>query len=306
METVKSAIRKILPHKIGRNYSQKLAPYLFLTPFIITYLIFLAYPALRTFEMSFQKIEFGETSYVGIKNYKNLLNPVFYKALKNTATYTFLSIIILVPVPLLLATLLNSKLTIGRRFFRSILFLPILSSVVVIGIIMRLMFSQSETSIANQVWMFFGNEPVKWLYETPMFLMVFLVSWRWMGVNMLYYLAGLQQIDDELYEAAILDGANRFQQFRHITVPLLKPVWVYVLTISIFGGFRVFEESWAFWSGISPADRGLTIVGYIYRVGFKQFEFGLASAVGVVLLAIALTINIIQLILTKSLVQEVE
>ena len=123
---------------------------------------------------------------------------------------------------------------------------------------------------------------------------------------MLYYLAGLQGIPAELYEAASIDGANSWLQFKHITFPLLKPVSIYVLTISIYGGFRMFEESYVYWPSNSPGDIGLTIVSYLYQRGIQFNEMGMASAIGVVLLAIVLTLNVIQFVLTGAFNKEKE
>ena len=135
--------------------------------------------------------------------------------------------------------------------------------------------------------------------------MVLLCCWRWTGVNMLYFLSGLQGIDASLYEAADIDGATRWQKFRLITLPLLKPTWIYVLTISIYAGLAMFLESYMMWGGnASPKNIGLTIVGYLYRRGIERNQMGYASAVGIVLLVIALTINFIQLTISGTFKKE--
>lgn len=121
--------------------------------------------------------------------------------------------------------------------------------------------------------------------------------WRWTGVNMLYFLSGLKAIDSSLYEASEIDGASAWQKFRYVTLPLLKPTTVYVLTISIYAGLAMFLESYMLWAGNnSPNNIGLTIVGYLYKRGIEKNDMGYACAVGVVLLVIALAINIVQLI----------
>ena len=125
-----------------------------------------------------------------------------------------------------------------------------------------------------------------------------------MGVNILYYLSGLQAIPRELYEAADIDGAGAFSKFRYITFPLLKPVTIYVLTISIYAGFRMFEESYVYWTTRSPGDIGLTIVVYLYRRAFQENDMGFGAAIGMVLLLIVLTVNIIQLTLTGAFKKE--
>lgn len=292
----KSILKKFL-------YSQKVAPYVFVLPFVLTFLIFFAYPIVDTVIMSFQKVSGGGNEFVGLKNYRTLLNPVFYKALKNSILYTIITCALMIPIPMILATLLNSKLMRAKGMFRSIMFVPALTSVVVAGVIFRLMFGELEGSFMNQVIGLFGMEPIVWLRRVvPVWIALLLLCiWRWTGVNMMYYLSGLQQIPGDLYESAEIDGASSMQQFRYITLPLLKPTTVYVLTISIFGGMAMFTESYLLFNGNnSPNNVGLTVVGYLYRMGLTQNNIGLGSAIGVVLLLIVLIINLIQLIINGT------
>jgi arabinosaccharide transport system permease protein len=288
--------------KVTKNsnflYSQKFAPYIFVLPFIISFSIFFAYPVFSTIIMSFQEVLPGATKYVGLENYKNLFNGTFYKAVKNSTLYTLLTLLILIPIPLVLAVFLNSKVMHFKNFFRSITFIPALISIVVAGIIFRLIFSGQETGLANQFIGLFGFEKITWLnnYAPTMAVLVSLALFRWMGVNLLYFLAGLQNIPSSLYEAAEIDGANTWQKFTKVTLPLLKPITIYVLTISIYGGYSMFVESYMLFAGNkSPNDIGLTIVGYLYRSGIEKFELGFGSAVGIALLAITFTLTFIQL-----------
>jgi arabinosaccharide transport system permease protein len=287
-------------------YSQKIAPYIFVLPFILSFTLFFLYPILSSIMMSFQKVLPGEVTFLGLKNYRRLMNPHFYKALSNSTRYTFWTLVVLIPLPMIFAVLLDSKRMPLRNIFRASLFMPILTSTIVAGTVFRLLFSEMDTGFANSVLHFFGFESRKWLRmsNTAMFLMVLLCSWRWMGVNILYFLSGLQAIPKELYEAADIDGAGVWGKFRHITFPLLKPVSIYVLTISIYGGFRMFEETYVYWPANSPGDIGLTIVSYLYQRGIQFNEMGLGSAIGVVLLVIVLTVNIIQLTLTGAFRKE--
>lgn len=279
-------------------YSQKVAPYVFILPFILTFLIFFAYPIVSTIAMSFQKIAGDNTTFVGLKNYKMLMNPVFYKSLKNSIFYMIVSCALMIPIPMILATMLNSRHMRAKGFFRSMMFVPALTSVVVAGVVFRLMFGELEGSFMNQVLEFFGKDPVIWLRKplTVWLALFVLCLWRWTGVNMMYYLSGLQQISGDLYESASIDGASSVQQFRFITLPLLKPTTIYVLTISIFGGLAMFTESYLLFNGNkSPNNVGTTIVGYLYRMGMEQNNIGIGSAIGVLLLVIVMVINVIQL-----------
>ncbi|WP_166241339.1 carbohydrate ABC transporter permease [Paenibacillus turpanensis] len=279
-------------------YSQRLAPYVFVLPFLISFAVFFAYPVLSAINMSFQHIVPGEAEYVGFKNYQELMNPTFWKAIQNSTIYTVLTIALLIPIPLVLAVFLNSKVMVFKNFFRSTLFIPALTSVVVAGTVFRLAFGELEGSLMNSIITALGFEKQKWLGSQWLAMMTLLIlaCWRWIGINLLYFMAGLQNIPKELYESASIDGATTWKQFTNITVPLLKPITIYVFTISIYGGYAMFTESYMLWSGNrSPKDIGLTIVGYLYRTGWEQFNLGLGSAVGIVLLLITFTITIIQL-----------
>lgn len=287
-------------------YSQKLAPYVFILPFVLTVIFFWAVPIVNGVLLSFQDVL--QDKWVGLDNYKRLLSDkIFLKALFNSTRYMIGTLVLLIPFPMLFATLLNSKLMKKPGFFKSIYFLPALTSVVVAGTIFRLMFGEMETSLANQVIGMFGLAPIKWLKNdlTGYFALLLLACWRWTGVNILYFLAGLQSISTDLYEAASIDGANKWQQFTKISLPLLKPTTVYVLTISIYAGLAMFNESYMLWKGNnSPQNIGLTIVGYLYRQGIEKRAMGYACAVGLVLLVIVMIVNMIQLAATGTFKKE--
>lgn len=285
-------------YKSSPLYSKKIAPYFFVLPFIISFGIFFAYPVFTTIVMSFQEVYPGQVTFIGFQNYLDLMNPTFYKAIRNSTIYTLLTLCVLIPLPLVLAVFLNSKLMFAKNLFRSITFLPALTSIVVAGVIFRLIFGGLEGSLINSIVVYFNIEPRAWLNSagTSMLALVILATWRWMGINVLYYLAGLQNIPKELYESAEIDGASAWDKFSRITLPLLKPIAIYVLTISIYGGYAMFVESYMLYAGNnSPNDMGLTIVGYLYRSGLEQGNLGFGSAVGIVLLIITFLITITQL-----------
>ncbi|WP_077624542.1 carbohydrate ABC transporter permease [Sediminibacillus massiliensis] len=291
------------PNKILKFLnSKKVAPYVFITPFVISFLVLTLYPAVQAIIMSFQSILPGQVTFIGLENYQRITNPTFYKAVTNTTVYVILTVVILVALPILLSVFLNSKLVKYKTFFRASLFVPALASVIVSGMVFRLMFGETETAAANQFLGWFGISPLEWRYErwSAMFLLVLLTSWRWMGVNILYFLAALQNVPKELYEAADIDGATAIQKFRFVTLPFLKPITIFVTTISIINGFRMFEESFVFWEAGSPGNIGLTIVGYLYQQGIQQNDMGFGAAVGVVLMLIIFVISFIQLILTGA------
>lgn len=287
-------------------YSQKLAPYVFVLPFALTVVIFWLFPIGNGVLLSFQDVLKDE--WVGLGNYQRLLSDkIFLKAVYNSAKYMVGTLVLLIPFPMLFATLLNSKLMKKPGFFKSIYFIPALTSVVVAGTIFRLMFGEMNTSLANQVIAAFGMSPIKWLKGewTSYFALLLLACWRWTGVNILYFLAGLQSISTDIYEAASIDGASKWQQFVKISFPLVKLTTVYVLTISIYAGLSMFTESYMLWKGNnSPQNIGLTIVGYLYRQGIEKRAMGYACAVGLILLIIVMAVNLVQLKATGTFDKE--
>lgn len=291
-------------------YSQRLAPYLFILPFLLTLLVFWLIPVGRSVIMSFQDVLYGQATFIGTANYERLWrDPVFWQAMFNSLRYMLLTLLILIPIPMALAAIINSKIgsTRVKNFFKSSLFVPALTSVVVAGIVFRLMFSETDSGLMNQIGEFLGFGPVRWLREdlTGLFALLLLALWRWAGVNTMYFLAGMQAIPSDYYEAASIDGASKIQQFFNVTLPGIKPTIVYVTTISVYGGLAMFLESFMLYAGNnSPNNQGLTIVGYLYRKGIQDNDLGFASAVGVVLLVLVLAINLTQLTATGTFKKE--
>ena len=289
-------------------YSKKAAPYVFILPFVLTIALFWIGPIVNGVLLSFQNVLQDE--WTGLHNYKRLFtDAIFYKAVLNSVKYMIGTLVLLIPFPLLFATLLNSKLMKHPNVYKSIYFIPALTSVVVAGTVFRLMFGESDQALMNQVIGLFGHAPIRWLRrgDTAYFALLLLCCWRWTGVNIMYFLAGIQAIPTDLYEAAEIDGASKWQQFKSITVPLVKPTTVYVLTISIYAGLSMFLESFMLWKGNnSPNNIGLTIVGYLYRQGIEKRNMGYACAVGIVLLVMVMIVNLVQLKLTGTFDKEDE
>jgi len=289
-------------------YNKKVAPYVFILPFMLTFLVFFISPMVNAVIMSFQDVLPGSRQFIGLKNYTKLLgDKIFVIAVWNSVKYMFWTIVFLVPIPLVLACIVNSKIMIGREFFKSAFFLPSLTSVVVAGIIIRMFFGEKSTSLANEFIGLFGMEPIKWLKVAPagFIVLILFACWRWMGVNMMYFLSGLKNIPAELYESARIDGASTLQTFRSVTIPMLKPTTIYVVTISVIAGLSMFTESLIIFGGNNSTNNiGTTIVGYLYRQGIEKNAMGYASAVGIVLFILAMAINLIQLKLSGSFDKE--
>ncbi|MCR5107317.1 MAG: sugar ABC transporter permease [Lachnospiraceae bacterium] len=295
-------IQKKGTKKAGKIRMIKLAPYIFTAPFVIYFLLFFIYPITDTIKTSMsQQVGFAPPKFSGFANYKLLIDDYFIMATQNSAIYTFFTCLILIPLPLLLAVLLDSKFVVRSELFKSALFIPALTSVVMAGLFFKYAFSSNPNALMNAFVGVFGIPPQGWLEKrtTTWIVLVLFCVWKWLGVNIVYYLSALQMVSKDLYEAAMIDGATAWERFIHITVPGVKPTIIYVLTISIYGGFSMFAEAFTlFNSARTPGDIGATIVSYIYAQGFNRNNFGIASAAGIVLLAGVLIINIIQLRIT--------
>lgn len=279
-------------------YSARIAPYVFVLPFLLSFTIFFAYPIVSTFVMSFQRVlGMHDNTFIGLKNYQRLIDTHFFSAIKTSTLYAFFTILVLIPVPVVLSVFLTSRSALGKNLFRSLYFVPALTSVIAAGVAFRLIFGEGSVWPANRILIGLGLPAVKWTlnYTAGMFIMVALASWRWMGVNTVYFLSGLQNIPGELYESADIDGAGALSKFFYITLPLLRPIIVYVLTISIYGGYAMFAESYVYWPEGMPGDIGLSMVRYIYQQAFGRNDLGYGSAIGITLLIIVFTINLIQL-----------
>ena len=286
-----SGFRKIL-------YNKKVAPYIFVFPFLICFFVFFLYPTISAFIMSFEKIQgFGNVKFIGLGNYKRLLNVHFLNTLRTNTIYTLCVIITLVFVPIVFAVIMNSAILPGKKFFRSVIFVPALISAIVAGVAFRLIFSELNTGFINMLIIALGGKSIAWDmgYGTGMLMLVSLTTWRVTGINVVYYLSALQSVPEELYESADIDGANVTQKFFRITLPQIKPIMIYVLTITVLEGYRMFTESYILWTDATPGDIGLTIVRYIYTEAFQNADFGYGCAIGIVLLGIVLIINLIQL-----------
>ena len=277
--------------------TKRSAPYLFCSPFIISFMVFMLYPMISMIYGSFYKLE-GVSTYrfVGAGNYQRIMtDPHIGNAILTTLGFTLGITIVNLILPLILAVVLNQKLTPFRNIFRSAFYIPTLTSVVVLGIFFRFFFAGNANTPLNLFMQLINQEPKEWLYSTKMtgvIALVFTSTWRWLGLNILYFLSALQTISPELYDAAYVDGANTVQKFRYITLPGIKPILIFVTTTLTYGGLRMFGESYVLWaSKSSPGDIGLTIVLYIYRMAFGQFDMGYASALSVILIMCLMLLN---------------
>lgn len=275
--------------------NDNLVGYLFVAPLILGLIIFTYGPVLVAFALSFTKGDYiSIPKWIGLDNYRALLeDKLFWKSLVNTLYYVAGVVPASMVLSLLLAMAMNQKLR-GIVLFRTIFFLPTISSSVAISL-MWLWIYNPEFGVLNFLLRQIGIKGPAWLSSTTwaMPAVIIMAVWRGLGYSMLIYLAGLQGIPDVYYEAAAIDGAGRWAKFWHITVPLLSPTTFMLLILSIIGAFQVFEYTYVMTGG-GPVYSTLTMVLYVYNNAFRDFQMGYASALAYILFFILLILTIIQ------------
>ena len=279
-------------------------PYLFLAPFFIVYGIFLLYPVVDAFRLSFfEQTGISTPRFVGFENYRELFSDERYlKALLNTTLYALASVFILSPLALLVALAVRSFIVPSanlQSFYRVAFFLPNITSSVVIALMFLLVFDV-DFGLLNAFLDSVGLPTATWLRSEALALpsIVLVAIWTYLGINSLYFLAGLQSIPDELNEAAALDGASRSQIFWSVTLPLLRPTILFVLVQATIFSYQIFEIPFLLTQG-GPSDASLTLAVYLYEIGFRQFEQGYAAAIGYSLAVISILLAGLQLLLFR-------
>lgn len=279
-------------------------PYLFLAPFLCVFALFLVYPLLQSVVLATQQT-FGPRykMFVGLDNFILLLqDPVFYTALRNTTFFAAASVLLQMPLSLGLALLLNRSDIKGRAFFRLIFFSPSLVGAVFVGVIFAIIF-QKRTGLLNIVLnkLIGFNLDFPWLQEYVMTALILASLWMWTGFNMIYFLAALQNVDNDLMDAATIDGAGPWARFRYVILPAIRPIAGFVLLLSMIGSFQLFELPYLMLNNSAgPENRGMTIVMYLYQQGFDSGDLGYASAIGWMLAVILVILAIIQRRLSRS------
>jgi multiple sugar transport system permease protein len=274
---------------------ESLAGWGFAAPNLVLMTTFLFVPIVWALVISFQQTQgFGDAEWAGWDNYATLIaDPVFWQSLVNTVVFTMATVPIELAGGLGLAALLNSVLP-ARGVFRTIIVLPMVISGVASGMIAVILFYQSN-GLINKVLEAIGLSPVAWQSEgVPAMISVVIAGiWLRIGFNMIIYLAGLQSISPELYEAARIDGAGRWQQFRSVTVPLVGPSTFFLLIMNVIASFQVFDLIYVMTGG-GPGNSTSVLVTYAYRNGFEIREQGYGAALGIVILIITLIFTYIQ------------
>ncbi|MDE5414769.1 MULTISPECIES: carbohydrate ABC transporter permease [Alkalihalobacterium] len=298
METTKKA--KWLTEKRRTG----LSAYLFISPFFILFAIFGLFPMIFSFYLSFFRWDgLNPMTFNGFDNFKFILNdPVFYSAIKNTFIIGLLGTLPQIIVAIIIAFALNSTLIRFRNTFRTFIFLPYITSIVAVAIIFGVVFNNQPFGFANYVLSFFDMGPIRWNaeYWPVKIAIATMVFWRWVGYNTIIFLAGMQSIPRELYEAAKMDGATLFQQIRLITLPMLKPITMFVVFTATIGSLQLFTEPLIF-LGRGLREEGITMVAYLWRDAFVYNSFGTASAAAIVLFFIIITLTAINLFITNRI-----
>lgn len=281
--------------------------YLMLSPFLIVFLVFVIWPILNSLYLSFTNFNgIKAAEFIGLANYQRLLSDErFAKALGNTFVYVICVVVLNTLIGLTLAVVFRPQTKLNQ-LCRVLFFLPSVTSSVAMGVLWRWIFSGEEYGLGNTVRTWLGLAPITWLSETDltMSILVFLAVWGGMGFTMLLFLAGLQSIPSSLHEAAAIDGATTWQQFRYITLPLLKPTMLYVVITGMISAFQVFDSVYIVYRSVESIggvlDSGLMLVPYLYDRGFNRFQLGYASSIAWVLFAIIFVITMVNLYITRE------
>ena len=272
----------------------------FLLPYFLIYFIFFFLPAISILPMSFTEWSIiGTPKFVGLDNFKSIFNDRFFvKTLSNTFTYTFLVTVVLTVLGLLLAILLNQKLR-GRGIARTIVIMPYVISSAVAGILWKWMFERNF-GIINTYLQQLGLPIVGWLSDPQLalFSIIIVNIWWSVGFNTVTFLAAIQGIPEELYQAAQVDGASPFQCFRYITIPQLQPIILYVTVLCAANSFQMFDEAYVITQG-GPLGSTTTLVYQIYTEAFKSFRLGYSAALSVITCAIIILITLVQMRVNK-------
>lgn len=281
----------------GRRLA-RLGPYLWVLPAVLVYAIFKLAPLVSGLYMALLRWDgIEEPRYIGLRNFQKILNDdLTIQVLLNNVEYAIGTVIGKIVLSLFLAIMLNQALR-GRTFYRTSLFMPVVMSFVVIGILWRWLFN-SEFGLINILLGSLGLDLLTqdWLGDTNIALrsLIIVDIWKWYGFHMVIFLAGLQSIPSELYEAAKIDGASVWQQFRYVTLPMLQPVMIVNVTLSLMGAFNVFDIPYVMTEG-GPANSTNVMALHIYLRGFKFYRFGFSAALSYVLLVIVTVVAAIQL-----------
>lgn len=276
----------------------KMAPFLFICPFFIVYAIFGLYPSLFGLWLSFHQ-GMDTYNFAGLQNYILVLkDQLFWKSMWNGTKLAIGSLFFILPFALGIALLINRPHIAKRKgYFATFFFSPNITSAVAVGIMFGFIFNH-ESGVLNMFLGLFGIEKISWLND-PVWTMpslILLCTWRYLGVNILYFMAGLQNVPADLIEAAKIDGANPFQRLWHVTIPMLRPIMTFIVFQAILGSYSMFGEVFILaGKGFGPEQSLIFPTSYMYDTAFRGNDFPYSSALGYVFTILMLIIGLIQL-----------
>ena len=281
------------------NKSDKLTAMIFILPAVLGTLIFIVIPVIFSFSLSFVNWDLlSPITFAGVNNYKDVLtDKTFLQVLSNTFVFAISTSVFSVIIPLVLACILNSKIR-GSNFYKTAYFLPFITPMIVIAIVWQWIFDPN-IGLLNQLF----HLNIKWLYDVryAMSALIAVSTWKLIGYNMIIFLSGLSAINQEVLEAAKIDGANSWQTFKNVTVPLLSPTIFFVIVITSISSFQVFDLIYIMTEG-GPNNSTMVLVYSIYKYAFEFFDVGKASAIAYILFAIIFVLVLFQWKLRKKMV----
>jgi multiple sugar transport system permease protein len=291
----------------GRRLRQNLIGWAFALPFVIIFVVFMAGPILASLVLSFTDFGIADlrnplgTDVIGLENFQQLIGDgKFWTALGNTAYFVVVGVPATLILGLAAALALDRGITRLRTAFRVGFYLPVVTSIVAIAVVWRFLLDPDQ-GLVNLLLSYIGINGPDWL-ASPVLAMPSIIAmavWRNLGFAMVIFLAGLQTIPAQLYEAASIDGATRWQAFRHVTVPMLRPTILFILVITTIGYLQLFEEPFVMTEG-GPLDRTLSIAQYMYQQGFTFFHQGYAAAIAWVLFLLVAAVAFVQFRVLRS------
>jgi len=283
---------------VWREVRKQWSAYLFLAPTLLLFAVFTVVAVGYAFWLSFHQWNILEPvkPYVGLANYSRLIaDEAFGRAILNTLVYTAASVPLTMGIGLLIALLLNAKIR-ARGFLRTLFYLPVVTPLVIAAIVWKWLYN-GDYGLLNYYLLQLGliSEPLRWLSDPNLAMPAVVITTVWKGVGfaMVVYLAGLQAIPEDFYDAAKIDGADGFRRLKDITIPLLTPTTLFLAVISVLGALQVFTEIYIMTSG-GPLRRTTTIVYHIYQTAFKNFDMGYAAAMAFGLFAMMFAFTLVQ------------
>lgn len=271
--------------------------YLMMLPFLLLFIVTILLPTIMSLGFSFSSIS-SSIDFIGLNNFKEIFkDPLFFKSYMNVFIFMLGSIPITIFLALVFAVLLNMPHVKGRGFFRTVYYLPAVTSIVAVSSVFLTFYN--PTGLFNAVLTTIGMEPIPWLSD-PFWARVAIIIisiWLNVGYYTVLFLAGLQNVSSEIYESAEIDGANKFQQFVKITIPMLKPVILMGMILSTINGLGAFEvPNILFKNGFGPESSAVTVGVNLYKTSFEMVDFGKASAISWTMVIVAAILSVIQFI----------